>query len=88
MMVIRVDGSVWAWGSNKNGECDDHTPANLTRPVEVQFPVLALFLPLVRRYEEEDGGSEGRLTGGHGMGSSESDSSSEMVCCIIQAECY
>ena len=35
-MALRMDGSVWAWGNNSNGQLGDGTTTNRTSPVQVK----------------------------------------------------
>ena len=51
-MAVKANHTVWAWGSNENGECGDGTILDRTRPVQVQFTLSSqytLYLPLVRQ---------------------------------------
>lgn len=52
-VVLKSDGTVWAWGSNGKGECGNGTVGgNTDTPVRVLFPdflPLSLFLPIIQR---------------------------------------
>jgi alpha-tubulin suppressor-like RCC1 family protein len=49
VLVIKSDGSVWAWGSGGNGELGDNRATDSKIPVQVIFVSPRVFIPLVLR---------------------------------------
>jgi alpha-tubulin suppressor-like RCC1 family protein len=50
VLALKDDGTVWCWGSNQRGECGDGTVGgDKTIPVQVLFPTVAVYVPLIVR---------------------------------------
>jgi alpha-tubulin suppressor-like RCC1 family protein len=45
--AVKNDGTIWAWGSNDNGQIGDGTTTNRYNPVQVSFPPGVTILVLI-----------------------------------------